>query len=267
VKNVIVVEFDTAEEAHEGGRALQHMHRDGSVTLYEAVVVVREPGGKLVVQGVRGLRPLGTVCGMLTGAVIGLLGGPLGAALGLGAGTLAGIAFDVTRERLDEDFVEEVGARLRPGAGAAIAEIGEIDERWQAPLETQTCGERLRRARRKIVDACLEQDIQAARRELALLEVERLAAVKASRTEEAKRKIESLQARIYAAKWSLRQKEHEFAARKQALRDAESESIAVPEAQKPAVTAASRALPERRRAQPLRDALDRHQAAHATAQP
>ncbi len=227
MNRVIVVQFDTAAEAHEGGRALQHMNRDGSITLYEGVVVVREPGGKLAVQDLRGLRPLGTVCGMVTGAVIGLLGGPVGAALGLGAGTLVGIAFDLTREGLDEDFVEEVGARLQPGAGAAIAEI---DERWQVPPEPQTeadGGRRQRQTYGKIVDACLEQDIQAARRELAFLEVDRLAAVRALRSEETKRKVERLQARIYAAKWSLRQKEDELAARKDALRNAANEKIAV----------------------------------------
>ncbi len=232
MNRVIVVEFDTAEEAHEAGRTLQHMNKDGSITLYEAVVVVRDPGGKLAVQDLRGLRPLGTVCGMVTGAVIGLLGGPAGAALGLGVGTLVGIAFDLTREGLDEAFVEEVGARLRPGAGAAIAEI---DERWQVPPDTQTeaDGRRvLRHTYGKIVDACLEQDIQAARRELAFLEVDRLAAVKTPRSEEAKRKLESLQARIHAAKVRLREKEDELAARKQARRAAENENIAVLAVQK-----------------------------------
>jgi uncharacterized membrane protein len=71
---------------------------------------------------------------MITGGLLGLLGGPVAAAVGLGAGTLIGAAFDLTKEGLDRDFIEEVGARLEPGTAAVIAEI---DEYWQVPLDTR----------------------------------------------------------------------------------------------------------------------------------
>ena len=74
---------------------------------------------------------------MLTGGLIGLLGGPVGAAVGLGAGTLIGAAFDLTKEGVDRDFVEDAGARLEPGKAAVIAEI---DEQWQMPLDTRMEG-------------------------------------------------------------------------------------------------------------------------------
>jgi uncharacterized membrane protein len=273
MNRVIVVGFDTEEKAYEGDRALHDMHRDGALTLYNDAVVVKEPGGKVAVRRAPGAEPVGTFGGMLTGGLIGLLGGPVGAAVGLGTGTLIGAAFDLTKEGVDRDFVEDAGARLEPGKAAVIAEI---DEQWQVPLDTRMeglGGTLVRRTQTQIEDAYLEREIETAQKELAVLESETMAEVKATQTEKARRRAEKLQAKIDAAKRKVQEKEDELARKVQSVKDEGDQKIAVLEAQKATATAESTAALERRladvrsdyqrRTGRLQEAVNRRKAAHA----
>jgi hypothetical protein len=211
---------------------------------------------------------------MLTGGLIGLLGGPVGAAVGVGAGTLIGAAFDLTREGVDSEFVKAVGARLEPGKAAVI---GEIDEHWQVPLDTQMetlGGKLLRQTPTQIEDAYLERGIEAAQRELASLEAEKLAELKASETKKAAKKAERLQAKIDAATRNVREREDGLAAKLRSVKEEGNQKIAVLESQKATATKESTALLEQRlvdvrsdyqrRTQRLTEALDRRKAAHDT---
>jgi hypothetical protein len=212
---------------------------------------------------------------MLTGGLIGLIGGPVGAAVGLGTGTLIGAAFDLTKEGVDQDFVEDVGARLEPGKAAVIAEI---DEQWQVPLDTRMealGGKLVRRTQTQIEDAYLEREIETAQKELAVLESETMAEVKGSETEKARKRAEKLQAKIDAARRKVLEKEEELARKRQSVKDEGDRKIAVLEAQKATATVESKAALDRRladlradydrRAQRLQEALDRRRAAHAAA--
>ena len=273
MEKVIFVGFDTEQQAYEGDRALREMHTDGTLTLYNDAVVVKEAGGTVASRRSPDAEPLGTLGGMLTGGLVGLLGGPAGAAVGLGAGTLVGAAFDLTKEGLDRDFVEDVGARLEPGKAAVIAEI---DESWQVPLDTRMealGGTLLRRTRTQIEDTYLERDIEAAEKELDAL-AETLASVKASTTSKARQQAEKLQARIDAAERNLQQKQNELSAKMQSVKAEASEKIARFEAQKATVTAQAKAQLEgrlaevrtnyERRIERLQQAADRRKAVHAT---
>jgi hypothetical protein len=212
---------------------------------------------------------------MLTGGLIGLLGGPIGAAVGLGTGTLIGAAFDLTKEGIDRDFVEDAGARLEPGKAAVIAEI---DEQWQAPLDTRMDGlggKLVRRTQTQIEDAYLEREIETAQKELASLEAETLAEVTAAQTEKARKRAEKLQAKIDASKRKVQEKEDELARKLQSVRDEGDRKIAVLETQKATATSESKAALERRladvrsdyerRTGRLQEALDRRKVAHETA--
>jgi uncharacterized membrane protein len=274
MNKVIFVGFDTEQKAYEGDRALRDMHRDGTLTLYNDAVVVKEPGGKVAVRRAPDVEPVGAFGGMLTGGLIGLLGGPVGAAVGLGAGTLIGAAFDLTKEGVDQDFVEDAGARLEPGKAAVIAEI---DEQWQVPLDTRMeglGGTLVRRTQMQIEDAYLEREIETAQKELAVLESETVAEVKATQTDKARKQAEKLQAKIDAAKRKVQEKEDELARKLQSVKDEGDQKIAVLEAQKATATAESRTALERRladmrsdyarRTGRLQEAVDRRKAAHAT---
>jgi len=274
MNRVIFVGFDTEQKAYEGDRALREMHRNGTITLYNDAVVVKEPSGKVAVRHQPDEGPVATLGGMITGGLIGLLGGPVGAAVGVGAGTLIGAAVDLTRDGVDSEFVKAVGARLEPGKAAVI---GEIDEHWQVPLDTQmeTLGGKLvRQTPTQIEDAYLERGIEAAQRELASLEAEKLAEVKASETKKVAKRTERLQAKIDAAKRNVRGKEDELAAKLRSVKEEGNEKIAVLESQKATATKESKALLEQRlvdvgadyqrRTQRLTEALERRKAAHAT---
>jgi hypothetical protein len=213
---------------------------------------------------------------MLTGGLIGLLGGPIGVAMGMGTGTLMGAAFDLTREGIDRDFVEDVGALLvEPGKSALVAEI---DESWQAPLDTQMAalgGTVMRRTPTEIEDAYFERDIEASQRELAALQGEKLAEVLASEAKKGAAKVAALQAKIDAAKRKVAEKESAAAAKLQSVKDEGSEKIAVLEAQRKTAGTESKAALDRRlaevridyqrRADNLTQALERRKTAHAAA--
>ena len=274
MNKVIFVGFDTEQKAYEGNRALYDMHREGTLTLYNDAVVVKDLGGNVAVRRAPDAEPVGAFGGMLTGGLIGLLGGPVGAAVGLGAGTLIGAAFDLTKEGVDRDFVEEAGARLEPGKAAVIAEI---DEQWQVPLDTRMeglGGKLVRRTQTQIEDAYLEREIETAQKELAVLESETVAEVKATQTEKARKRDEKLQAKVDAAKRKVQEKEDELARKLQSVQDEGDQKIAVLEAQKATATAESKAALERRladvrsdygrRTGRLQEAVDRRKVANAT---
>jgi uncharacterized membrane protein len=274
MNKVIFVGFDTEEKAYEGDRALHDMHREGTLTLYNDAIVVKEPGGKVAMRRAPGAEPFGTFGGMITGGLIGLLGGPVGAAVGLSTGTLIGAAFDLSKEGVDLDFVEDAGAQLEPGKAAVIAEI---DEQWQVPLDTRMealGGKLVRRTPTQIEDAYLEREIETAQKELAVLEAETVAEVTASQTEKARKQTTKLQAKIDVAKRNVQEKENELASKLQSVKDEGDQKVAVLEAQKATATAESKATLERRladvradyqrRTTRLQEALDRRKAAPAT---
>jgi uncharacterized membrane protein len=274
MNKVIFVGFDTEEKAYEGDRALHDMHREGTLTLYNDAIVVKEPGGKVAMRRAPGAEPFGTFGGMITGGLIGLLGGPVGAAVGLSTGTLIGAAFDLSKEGVDLDFVEDAGAQLEPGKAAVIAEI---DEQWQVPLDTRMealGGKLVRRTPTQIEDAYLEREIETAQKELAVLEAETVAEVTASQTEKARKQTTKLQAKIDVAKRNVQEKKNELASKLQSVKDEGDQKVAVLEAQKATATAESKATLERRladvradyqrRTTRLQEALDRRKAAPAT---
>jgi uncharacterized membrane protein len=201
---VVAVVFNDEKQAYEGLRAFRDLHRDGSITLYSGAVVAKDASGKLSVRE-GGEAPEGTFFGLLTGSLIGILGGPIGLAVGAGTGTLIGAAFDLTRAGISDDFLEEVSTYLLPGKAAVITEL---DEEWQAPIDTRMealGGHVFRRNWIAVEDAYYERQIAADREELAALEAE---LKKASAERKAR-----LEARIEDTRHKLRDKQDQLKAR------------------------------------------------------
>jgi DNA anti-recombination protein RmuC len=185
-----------------------------------------------------------------------------------------GAAFDLTEAGVERNFVEDMGAKLAPGKAAVIAEI---DEYWQVPLDTRMealGGNVLRQTRTQIEDAYAERAAEAAQRELAALEAEKLAQVTTAQTEKARKQAEKLQAKIDAAQRKAREKEAELAAKARAVRDEGNKKIAMLEAQKATAVSESKAVLDKRladlrgeyddRIMRLQEAVNRRKAAHAT---
>ena len=169
---IIGVVFGNEKNAYEGLRALRELHGDGSITLYDDAVVLKDASGKVETREMRDAAA-GTFVGLLTGTLVGVLGGPVGVAVGASAGTMAGAAFDLSRAGINADFVDEFSASLLPGTAAVLAEV---DEDWQAPIDTRMDtlgGYVFRRNRIDVEDAYFERQNAAFVEELHALEAER----------------------------------------------------------------------------------------------
>ena len=201
---VMAVVFNDEKQAYEGLRAFRDLHGDGSITVYADAVVAKDGSGKVSVRET-GEGPDSTFFGLLTGSLVGLLGGPIGMAIGASTGTMIGAAFDLTRAGIASDFLEEVSEYLLPGKTAVIAEL---DEEWQAPIDTRMealGGHVFRRNRIAVEDAYYERQLAAFRDELTALEAER---DKASAERKAR-----LEARIEDTRHKLQDKRDELQAR------------------------------------------------------
>jgi uncharacterized membrane protein len=206
---VVAVVFDDEKQAYEGLRAFRDLHREGSITLYSAAVVAKDASGTVSVREA-GEGPAGTFFGLLTGSLVGLLGGPVGLAVGAGTGTLIGAAFDLTRAGIAGDFLEDVSEYLLPGKAAVFTEL---DEEWQAPIDTRMealGGHVFRRNRIAVEDAYYERQIAMYREELAALEAER---EKASADRKAR-----LEARIEDTRHKFQDKRDELKARIESIK-------------------------------------------------
>ena len=192
----VVAVFPDETKAYEGLRALDELHREGSVTLYGTAVVQRDPGGKLSIKQRSDEGPLGTGVGALTGGLIGLFGGPVGAAVGLFAGGLAGSWRDYLRAEVSDEFLEGVERDLKPGKFAVIAEVS---EEWVAPVDARMealGGTVVRERREDFIDDVIERRADSARAELAQWETE-LAGENAERMEsKLNAKLESAQQKL-----------------------------------------------------------------------
>src|SRR6266542_826446 len=153
--------FDNETKAFEGVSALKDLHKNGDITLYANAVVGVDNTGKLNIQQTADQGPLGTATGLFIGSLLGLIGGPIGLALGAGAGTIAGLAFDVSNDSVNAEFVEEVSSILAKGKTAVIAEI---DETWTVPVDTRLAaldGIVFRRLRYEVEDDQLRRESEA----------------------------------------------------------------------------------------------------------
>jgi|SRR5579863_2213661 len=195
MNKMVVVVFDSESKAYEGSKALKELHAEGNITLYAIGVIGKGAGGKVTVKEAADEGPLGTAVGLVTGSLIGLLGGPVGVAIGAYAGTLGGMMYDLGTLGIGEDFLAEVGGRLKPGKTAVVAEV---EEEWVMPVDTRmeaAGGVVFRRGLGEVQDALIERDTDALKAELANLKAE-----SARATGEAKAK---LQAKIDSAKAKL----------------------------------------------------------------
>jgi uncharacterized membrane protein len=128
--NFVVVVFPDEEKAHEGKRALEQLHREGVVTVYETAVLQRASDGTLTIA--RGLSPL---------------------------------LHTVVRD----EFLERIQRDLGPGKSAVLAEVREeepagIDQRMMALGGTVS-----REARKDFVGRHIEESLAPARDDLASL--------------------------------------------------------------------------------------------------
>ena len=202
MNKVMVVVFDGEKQAYEGLRAVNDLHREGSITLYAGAVIAKDTSGKVSMRRSPDGEPEGTLLGFILGSLAGVLAGPVGLAVGAGTGTLIGAAFDLSWAGIGADFINEVSEFLVPGKAALITEI---EEEWQTPIDTRMealGGQVFRRNRTQVEDAYYEKQITAFEAELDTLdaEMEKASAERKARltakVEETKRKLGAKRAEL-----------------------------------------------------------------------
>jgi uncharacterized membrane protein len=141
----IAVAFETSSQADETLTRLQRMQREYLVDLEDAVVVVRDPNGKIHLKQSLNLVGAGAASGGLSGAFWGALVGLLflnplagmlvGGAVGAGSGALAGSLADYG---IDDNLIREIAQAIKPDSSAlfllvrkaqpekVLAELGDI---------------------------------------------------------------------------------------------------------------------------------------------
>jgi uncharacterized membrane protein len=194
---MLVVVFDSENQAYEGKKALYQLDDEGSIVVYAYAVVSRNADGTMTVKQSDDSGPLGTLIGTLVGSLIGLLGGPVGFAVGATAGLVAGGAVDVNNARIGEDFVDDVRQALQPGKFAVVAEI---QEDWTTPVDNRMeaiGGKVYRRGLSEVKQTVHDEHLAAMQADLAQMKAEQ-AKAQADRKAQLQEKINQLDSKIQA---------------------------------------------------------------------
>jgi uncharacterized membrane protein len=118
VSNLIAVAFPDRATAEDVMATLGRLQTEHALELEDAVIVTRDEKGKVKLHQSNKLAASGALGGALWGGLIGLIffvplfGMALGAASGAAAGALTDIG-------VDDNFMRELGEKLKPG-GAAV---------------------------------------------------------------------------------------------------------------------------------------------------
>lgn len=212
----IAIFVDDEARAYDAARALRALHDEGSITAYSAAVLTKDSNGKVQLKGAADEGLLSTGLGAVAGSALGVLGGALiaaaapvvaagaaGAAIaagglgGLATGALVGSFWDIYDLGVGADFVREATAHLADGKSAVLAEI---DEDWQAPLDTRIAeigGTVVRTWRSDFEDRQAEAALEQDRREYEAAKAE-WEASKAEAKEKAQKRLDDAKAKLAA---------------------------------------------------------------------
>jgi uncharacterized membrane protein len=127
MKQLVAIAYPDRETADRVREVLVTAAGEGLAQLEDAVVVERDQDGEIKLHQLRSMARAGAGKGALIGAGVGMLflAPFLGAAFGAATGGLGGKLSDTG---LDDTFVEDLGARLKPGA-AAVVVLGTTEAR------------------------------------------------------------------------------------------------------------------------------------------
>jgi uncharacterized membrane protein len=122
---LVVIGYENEVKAEEVRLALLKMQRDYLIDLADAVVAVRDEGGKVKLRQLHNVTAAGAVSGGFWGALVGLLFlNPLfGLAVGAAAGSVSGALTDVG---INDNFMKEMAATLTPGHAALCVLVRKV---------------------------------------------------------------------------------------------------------------------------------------------
>lgn len=194
---MLVVAFDTEDQAYKGKKALLDLDKEGSIAVYGYVVLVKKPDGTTTVVEQDNQGPLSALIGTSLGSLVGLLAGPAGLAVGASLGMIAGSDADLDNARIGADFLDDVKKELTPGKCAVVAEI---KEGWTTPVDermTAIKGVVFRRGLAEVTETANDHVLAAMKADVAEFRSE-LAQAEANRKAKIQEKITHLETKIQA---------------------------------------------------------------------
>ena len=218
MEKLLVVVFDAESKAFEAKKALQQLHKEDVIDVFDQAVVARNSDGSATVREGNDLTPVRTVAGTLLGALIGLLGGPAAAGVGTAAGFVAGAAMDVQDATICEDFIEDVRQKLTPEKFALVAEISE-DSPLPVDVHMQALGGTVfRRPLKEVKHTIYDAKVAAMKADLAQVKAEH-AKAHAERKVKVQEKLNQLDSKIQAGIEKKKQRRQAAEAREKAKAD------------------------------------------------
>ena len=111
----VAIQYDDPFKAQEVRLALVKLQREYLIDLEDAVVAVKDDGGKIKLHQAMNLTAAGTVSGGFWGTLVGMLflNPLLGAAVGASAGAVSGALSDVG---IDDKFMKKLAESLQPSS-------------------------------------------------------------------------------------------------------------------------------------------------------
>jgi uncharacterized membrane protein len=120
MSTLVAIGYNDMYKAEEVRLMLRKMKKEYLVDIEDAVVAVKDDKGKIRLNQPFSLAGSGAVSGGFWGALIGLvfLNPLLGMAIGATAGAISGALTDVG---IDDEFMKELAATLKPGSSVLFA--------------------------------------------------------------------------------------------------------------------------------------------------
>lgn len=117
MSELIVIGYDTPDQAETAREELMSMAREYLVDVADAVVATADKDGKIKLNQMVNLWTVGATGGAFWGLLVGLIffNPLLGAAIGAGAGALSG---GLTDYGINDKFMKDVANILQPGQAA-----------------------------------------------------------------------------------------------------------------------------------------------------
>jgi uncharacterized membrane protein len=116
MSNLIVMTFESRDEASKVRQTLRELERSGRLSLDDAAVIRKDADGRLTVDNEvdRGVK-LGAIGGGLLGLLLSFIFPVLGLVVGAAGGALVGRMADLG---IDQQFVKDVSSSLQPNSSA-----------------------------------------------------------------------------------------------------------------------------------------------------
>ena len=117
MSTLVVIGYKDVDQAEEVRLKLRKLHRDYLIDMDDAVVAVKDAGGKIKLHQAVNLTAAGAASGGFWGMLIGMifLNPLLGMAVGASAGAMSGKLTDVG---INDNFMKELANTLTPGSSA-----------------------------------------------------------------------------------------------------------------------------------------------------